>query len=59
MTGSFLVPIKPVEIPFDDNANRTKTYFSFVYISHYLKHVLYQNQHLIIREDQIFFHYQQ
>ena len=63
MAGSFLVPKKGVEIPFDDNANQLKLFFlNSSYISHYLKHVFLIKSietnilwHLIIREDQIFF----
>ena len=27
MAGPFLVPIKGIEVPFDDNDNQTKTFF--------------------------------
>ena len=46
MAESLAVPIKDVEISLDDNASQTKIFFLDIsllfYISHYLKHVVYQ-----------------
>ena len=45
MAAPFVVPLKGVEIPFDDNANQLKPFLDIsllFYISHYLEHVLYQ-----------------
>ena len=54
MAELYVVPIKDVETPFDDNVNQTKTGFwvflFFFYCSPYLKHVLYrkyQKQHFM------------
>ena len=65
MTEAFLVPIKGVEIPFDDTVNQTKTVFLiflFCFILHLIRSMFFIKiiktnilWHLIIREGQICF----